>query len=201
VFELDGQTDLINTLAFGRDNSTLISAGIDGTIRFWNLEHKTVERTIKTSKRTIRAVVSSDRHYLAVTSYDVDQAVVTDRSETLIYDVNTGEEVRKFTIRYDRYEFIWSHAFSPDNRFLAVGTIGGSRIRLFDLEQGQEAWVLAINNDSNDGIKDLVFSHSGKYVLAGVWGDAPHLLDANTGLQLKRYGGAPCEAKQRGLTP
>jgi hypothetical protein len=39
----------------------------------------------------------------------------------------------------------------------------------------------------------LAYSHDGKFILAGVSRDAPYLLDAKTGVIVKRYGGGTCD--------
>jgi len=187
---LNGQAEIINTVAFGRDSSTLITAGDDGVVRFWDLDHKIEVRTIKTPKPVIRAAVSSDLRYLAVSS----GAGFDELTETFVYDFSTGKVVRRFAIKHNQGDVIWSHAFSPDNRFLAIGTLQDNMIHLFSLEQEQEMWAIPFNN--GDGIKDLVFSHNGKFLLAGVSLDAPYLIDAQSGAILKRYGGSTCDFKK-----
>lgn len=188
---LDGKTSLINTVSFVRDNSTLISAGRDGTIRFWDLNHETEVRTIKTPGGVVyNAAVSPNGRYVAAASGG--PGVTGTRAQTVVYNLNTGEEIRRFTIKEPR--ILWSLAFSPDSQFLAAGTFWDSQIHFFGLEQGQEIWATPFPRESD--IKGLAFSHTGKFLLAGVDLDAPYLLDARTGVVLKRYGGTTCDFKK-----
>lgn len=187
VHILNGQAGQINTVAFGRDNSTLISAGNDGLIHFWDLERETEVRTIKTPDPVYNAAVSPNRRYIVASS----GWTAADTNNTVVYDFDTGEEVRRFRRINKPFDLFYSQTFSPDNRFVAIGTWGGDGIHLFGLEQEQEIWVTQVPNEGI--IMSLAFSHSGKFLLAGVTEDAPYLLDAKTGVILKRYGGAACD--------
>lgn len=185
---LDGQDDTINTVVFNRDNSTLISAGLDGTIRFWDLDHGKVVRTIKTPDAISNATVSLDSQFIAETSASTG---------AVVHRFDTGEEVRRFSIEGQN---LWSLAFSPDTRFLAVGTVDDSQIHLFGLEQGREIWMTPFHqtplSSRRWAIRGVAFSHDGKFILAGVSFDAPYLLDAKTGAILKKYGGGTCDFKK-----
>ena len=175
----------INTVAFGRDNSTLISAGLDETIRFWDVDRETEVRAIKNPGPVFNAAVSPNSRYVAASSY----------TQTVVYGFDTGEEARRFTIKEPPRgpaSFIWSLTFSPDSLLLATGMWDDGGIRLFGLEQGQGIWTTPFPHT----VMSLAFSHNRKFLLAGVSPDAPYLLDAETGVILKRYGGATCAFKK-----
>ena len=185
---LRGHTAQINTVAFGRDNSTLISAGLDETVRFWDVDHETEVRAIKTPGPVFNAAVSPNSRYVAASSYYL----------TVVYDFDTGKEVRRYTIKEPPRgpaSFIWSLTFSPNSQLLATGMWDDVRVRLFDLEQGQEIWTTPFP-DIGQAVFSLAFSHNRKFLLAGVSEDAPYLLDAETGVILKRYGEGVCGFKK-----
>lgn len=180
---LNGQAETINAVAFGLDNSTLLSAGLDGAIRYWDLPRAREIRTIKTPSQILNAAVSRDRHYLATASFPTEP----DSAPTTVYDLQSGEAVRRLSGRP------WSVAFSPDTRLLAIGMADESRIRLFDLEKGEEKWSTVFVRGQE--VKSLAFSEDGKRILAGVSADAPYLVDVETGAILKRYGWSNCSGR------
>lgn len=183
---LNGQAETINTVGFGRDHSTLWSAGSDGMIHFYDLRQGTKVRTIKTQGLILNAAVSSDRRYIAATSIP--------KQEATLYDFETGEEVRRLSI--PPQDFVWALAFSPDNRVLATGIRGDQgRVRLFHLDQGTQIGTAVVPR-GDDWVFSLAFSRSGKFLLAGVYNDALYLLDGETGAILKRYGGGTCAVKK-----
>nr|WP_281720304.1 hypothetical protein [Nitrosomonas nitrosa] len=183
IHVLNGQAGTINMVAFGRDSSVLLSAGDDGMIRFYDLKQEMEVRTIKTQGPILNALVSPDLRYIAVTSLPNEEAT--------LFDFETGGEVRRLPNAPGT--FVWALAFSPDNRILATGLRGEkSQIRLFRLDQGRELWDTVI--PSGDWTFSLAFSHSGKYLLAGVYADGPYLLDSETGAILGRYGAGTCSS-------
>ena len=190
---LNGQAETIHTVTFGRDNSTVLSAGDDGVVRFWDLDHEKEIRTIQTVGPVINLAISPDKHYLAASSYGENQ-------RTVIYDFDTGKEIRQFTIASPSRKMpsvIWSQAFSPNSRLLAVGAPHNDNdilIRLFDVEKGQEIWTAIFSN--KERVEGLAYSHNGKFLVGGISGDAPYLLDAETGAILRRYGWAICDSKK-----
>ena len=183
---LNGQAETINFVAFGLDNSTLLSAGLDGAIRYWDLPRAGEIRTIETASQIVNAAVSRDRRYLATASSpgERESAYTT---VTTVYDLQSGEAVRQFS------GSPWSVAFSPDTRLLAIGMADESRIRLFDLEKGEEKWSQVFCRGQE--VKSLAFSEDGKRILAGVSADAPYLVDVETGAVLKRFGWSNCSGR------
>ena len=179
---LNGQAETINFVAFGLDNSTLLSAADDGAIRYWDLKQGIEIRTIKAPDMLVNAAVSRDRRYLATASLSMKG----EGAHTRVFDLQSGEEVRRLS------GGPWSVAFAPNNRVLATGDAREGHIRLFDIEQGREVWRVV---PQDRPIRSLAFSHDGKYLLAGVELDAPYLLDAATGAILKRYGWGSCSIR------
>lgn len=179
---LNGQAETINFVAFGLDNSTLLSAADDGAIRYWDLKQGIEVRTIKAPDMLVNAAVSRDRRYLATASLSMKG----EGARTRVFDLQSGEEVRRLS------GGPWSVAFAPNNRVLATGDSDEGHIRLFDIEQGREVWRV-VRQDRP--IRSLAFSRDGKYLLAGVELDAPYLLDAATGAILKRYGWGSCSVR------
>jgi len=114
---LDANAYAINSISFGKDNSTLISAEMmeatHGTIRVWDLAQEKEVRAIKTPGPVMNAAVSPNKNYVAV---NVALSIRLDHpqeNETVLYDFTTGNEIRRFRIDAS----VWSLAFSPDGNF------------------------------------------------------------------------------------
>ena len=88
---LKGHGDTISAVVFGRNNAAQISAGLDETIRIWDIDNEREVRAIKTPVPVFNAAVSPNGRYVAASSGYGD-------NNTAVHDFDTGEEVRRFTI-------------------------------------------------------------------------------------------------------
>ena len=123
----------------------------------WNIENPE-DPPIRTKSRIDSLAFSPDGNYIAVLS-----------SESIfLHDLEMfpDDEPKEISNDVLRHEF--KMIFSPDNKFLVgagiVGVISNIRIKLWDVETGEEIRTLAGHTEP---IATLAFSHDGKILASG----------------------------------
>lgn len=144
-------------LSLSRDGKTLVSAGADGSIRFWNVATGQIERTLTGHTNALyKAVYSPNEKLIASSSRD---------TTARIWDVATGRELHKLTgLKCS----VKSVAFSQDGETLAVVGNDGM-LKIWDVKTGKQLKSL-VHSDSPDvdtSIYSIVFSQDGKIIYAG----------------------------------
>lgn len=144
-------------LSFSRNGRTLVSAGADGQIKFWDVATGQVSRTLNGHTNAIyKAVFSPNEKLLASSSRD---------TTTRIWDVASGRELHKLTgFRCSVKEV----RFSPDGKMVAsVGNDG--MLKLWDVKTGKElkSLVHSASPDVDTSIYSIAFSRNGKKIYAG----------------------------------
>ena len=122
-----GHTDIIESVAIGRDGRTLATSSDDGDIRVWNPANGNLRWTISES--------GERAHNIAYNPADGNLAWVKDTLVTF-YDVGLGVVTR--TLKDSLYMNCLS--FNVDGSRLATGSI--SEITVWDLSTGLVAWRL-----------------------------------------------------------
>jgi WD40 repeat protein len=144
-------------LSLSRDGKTLVSAGADGNIKFWDMATGQVQRTLTGHTNAIyKAVFSPNEKLLASSSRD---------TTVRIWDVATGREFHKLTgYRCSVKEVV----FSPNGKMVAsVGNDG--MLKLWEVESGKELASLVHSNstDVDTSNYSVVFSRDGTKIYAG----------------------------------
>jgi WD40 repeat protein len=133
-------------LLFSSDGKTLISAGWDNTVRYWDL---TKGELIRSVEHSVTALAYSPKENV-VASYCNSPAII------ILTDTTTGKEIR--TINDLGNFWIRTLRFSPDGKRLAAA--GNFRaIRFWDVETGQEVHDYPGHYDA---IRQVLFSPDGK---------------------------------------
>lgn len=144
-------------LSFSHDGRTLVSAGADGRINFWDVATGQVSRTLNGHTNAIyKAVYSPNEKLLASSSRD---------TTVRIWDVATGRELHRLTgFRCSVKEV----RFSPNGKMVAsVGNDG--MLKLWDVATGKElkSHVHSTSADVDTSIYSIAFSRDGKKIYAG----------------------------------
>jgi WD40 repeat protein len=169
---------------FSRDGKTIISAGADRMIRFWEASSGKQVRQLSGHTSAIHSLtLSPDGKTLASAGTD----------ETIrLWDVTSGKEIRRIQAPIGR---IAALAFAPDGKTLASGSSDNS-IRLWDPANGQIVRQWAAHNGE---VSSLVFAANGKTLASGGWDKTAGLWEAATGRELRRFRIEGAKAGNGGL--
>lgn len=139
---------------FTPDSRTLITAGEDGLLRFWDTGSWACVDTISAHGEPIRGfALSPDGARLATSASD---------GQMIIWDVSRRVPVRKLPGLKSAASAI---AFSPDSRRLAIAGSNVAAVRLYDVESGALAAALPI---SARGAVSLSFNPTNHELAASV---------------------------------
>jgi len=164
-------------LSFTRDGKTLVSAGGDTNIKFWDVATGQVQRTLSGHTNIVyKAVFSPNEKLLASSSRD---------HTVRIWDVATGRELHKLTEMKCSVKAV---TFSPNGKTIAaVGNDG--MLKIWDVESGKELASL-IHTDSKDvdiSNYSVIFSRDGKKVYAGNGDGSISEWDVATGKETRTW--------------
>ncbi|MCI0457497.1 MAG: WD40 repeat domain-containing protein [Gemmataceae bacterium] len=178
---LQGHTRGILALAMAPDNKTLASAGVDHTVRLWDLATGREKKSIEL-EFVFSLAFSPDGKWLA--------ADRTSNLETWIYDAGLQGPGRCWK-RADSHNSAYSAlAFSPDSKALAVA---GHFLHVWDVATGKPRFQHA---GHTGWISDLAFSPRGDRIavvnglatIRGIADDSVWLWDAVRGVMLQDLG-------------
>jgi WD40 repeat protein len=161
------------TVAFGANSKTLISAGPDRTIRFWDRS---------TGKETRRGRLpeqkSSDTRFDSLNLSSDGKVLAAWLGETAcLYDSNTGKEIHRMPV--PAAEGVWFF-FSPDNTVLGIRqrmANGTSLFQVWGLSPLAKRWSL----ESKDSIGAIAFSPNGKLIALSTGDGFIEVRDTTTG--------------------
>jgi eukaryotic-like serine/threonine-protein kinase len=153
ISELRGHKGPFRAITFGQDSGTVVTSGMDGTIRTWEASSGRETRVIRPRTNAVAAIASHPNQPRFAIAYAGAPAVV--------WDLEAGRIVKELPI-----ENGVGVTFSPDGTLLAVAA-GGTRTELFD----SETWCSrgGVGQIAKDGASDtVVFSSKGdRLITAG----------------------------------
>ncbi len=118
-----GHRQAVTSMAFSPDGKTLATGSADHTVKLWNTQTWTMQRTLSGHRSLVSSVAfSPDGRTLASASYD---------DTVKLWDAQTGELKR--TLTRDRIS-AWSVVFSPDGKTVVSGGFG---VRFWDAQTGE----------------------------------------------------------------
>ncbi|KIW16082.1 hypothetical protein PV08_06133 [Exophiala spinifera] len=170
VQRLQGHTGLLHSVAFSHDDLLLASTSSDGTVRLWNL-------TTGQEVQKLEGHTFCDTRAVAFSLNDSLLASVLGDRTVRLWTPTTGQEIQKLkgnpiSRRARVYEFIGHDNFDTvvafsHNGSLLASVFGDSRVWLWDLKKGLEAYKL---NKHTGFVKAVAFSHDDS-LLASASGD------------------------------
>jgi WD40 repeat protein len=156
VGSFPGHAEQVRAVAFSPDGVLLAAAGglpaRKGEVKIWDVDKRTVVRTIQGHADCIYAVAfSPDGKTLATSSYD---------KFIKLWDVATGKEIR--TLK-DHIDAIYDLAFTPDGKRL-LSAAADRTVKVWDTATGERLYTLG---EPLDGLNTIAIHPSGKMVAAG----------------------------------
>ena len=161
---LPGHPPDLRSLAFFSDGKTLLSAGADNAIRFWDVETGKLLNTGSVPGSS--ASISPDEQRIAV---------FHSPNEVYLWNITTGES----TMFKTDHGFV-EIKFSPNNRTVSTATPGGVSTSIWDVETGALLHTV-------DGFA-FTYSPDGKRIVTNDPDSAPKVWDIETGALLHTLG-------------
>jgi WD40 repeat protein len=157
-------------LVFAADGKTLLSAGRDQTVRFWDMADGKLKRL---RRMPLPVDVSLGQGTVAALSSDGKLLTSLYSGKIRLWDVESGKQLQE---RTSHEETAYSIAFSPDGTRLASASEGDDAVRLWDARTGEQVRALSMPGAT---VRQLVFSADGTTLVAG--GTVIQLWEARTG--------------------
>ena len=164
------QLDTVRSLSLSNDSTILASASGD-LIKIWDLQGKTLIRTLKGHQSTIWSVdISPDGSMLASASGD---------RTIKLWNLHTGELLRTLT---GHSAPVFAVNFSPDGRTLASASQDNT-VKLWNV-QGQIRQTLTGHTNA---VRDVAFDPTGQYLASASWDGTVKLWERQTGKELHTF--------------
>jgi WD40 repeat protein/serine/threonine protein kinase len=174
-----GHERVAHDLAFARDGRFLASAGLDGTVRIWDVATGEEVRILRGGPASFTSVAFSPDNTCLAAAQGSGSFMDNDPGVVILWDWRTGNELRRLE---GQTGGVHSVAFSPDgNRIAAAGYNGTARI--WDIATGAVRHLLRA--DRGRGTWGVAFSPDGRTLATGNESASIALWDANTG-ELRR---------------
>jgi WD40 repeat protein len=149
---LHGPTEAVLSLAFSPDGATLATGCDDGTVKLWDMDKKSVRRTLIGHTGQVESVAFSPDGRLLV-SAGWDQTV-------RLWDAATGTLVAPLK---GHSSSVTAVAFAPDGKTLASGSFDRT-VRLWDVTAHKERKILAGHTHA---VRSVTFSRDGAALASG----------------------------------
>ncbi len=168
----------IDRVAVSHDGRFALSAGYDGTVRYWDLATGHEIRSIAAHDKGARYVVFSDDDKQALSCGEDKRAC--------LWDLATGQLVKEFTGHNDT---VWIALFTPDGKGVVTGAGNkDNNARLFDRETGQ---VLKTFKGHTKAVNSLAVSPDGKRLVTAGWDSTLRVWNMDDEKELHVFRGTP----------
>src|SRR6266516_940349 len=168
-------TDVVSTLAFSLDGSTLASGSWDGTLKLWNLQSGALLWRGRHTNTISCLAFSPDGRLLASSGRD---------ATVQFWDAHSGTNLQILSHPGSVYRVTWS----PDGGLLASGDFAGS-IRLWQVQKTAPARCVQTIEGHTDRVLGLAFAPDGRTLASGSWDRTVKLWEVASGRLLQTLSG------------
>ena len=168
-------TDVVSTLAFSPDGSTLASGSWDGTLKLWNLQSGALLWRGRHTNTISCLAFSPDGRLLASSGRD---------ATVQFWDAHSGTNLQILPHPGSVYRVTWS----PDGGLLASGDFAGS-IRLWQVQKTAPARCVQTIEGHTDRVLGLAFAPDGRTLASGSWDRTVKLWEVASGRLLQTLSG------------
>jgi WD40 repeat protein len=175
-FAVNPELDSIAIAAFSPDGRFILTGGNDAIL--WEVSGNSVRHFQGHNSGVAHVAFSPDNRFILTGSSD---------KTARLWEVTTGQEVRRFAVKTTRDVIIPAVAFSPDGRFVLTG---GEAAIIWDTATGQELRRFA---EDSPYIDSVAFSPDGRFALTGEEPGTPlaplviRLWEVGTGRVVRRF--------------
>src|SRR5262249_5254409 len=171
ICRLEGNTQVIQGVAFSPDGQQVISIGSDRKTRWWDVESAQELGRIDSGVH-VAELVGDGKHPLCGVDNDIE-----------LWDLENKKILKRFT---GHTGAVYAFAVSPDGRTL-LSAGHENTLRLWNMDSAKE--IRAIQAPANNFFYSAIFVDEGRQILAASQDGAIALFDAATGKQLHVFRG------------
>jgi WD40 repeat protein len=166
-----GHLDRLLSLEFLPDGKSLLSAGLDGSVRLWDLAGGRQARKLHHGPEARTAALSPDGKTVAAAG----------PKEILLLELSTGRALGALPVACDRF------AFAPDGKTLAARLSGPPRVDVWDVAARKQIRRIPLPGPAKDWASPpLAFAPDGRALAVGGSARQIALFDPTSGKELLR---------------
>jgi RNA polymerase sigma factor (sigma-70 family) len=185
--QLEGHLHWVSSLAFAKDGKTLASAGVDATVRLWD---------VSAGKQKHRFEMDEGNSDQVVFSPDGQIVAATTGHHVRLWDANTGKEISS---RIGHRQQICLLAFSPDGKTVASAAWQERVVCVWEAGTGKLRHRLERHTNL---VTALTFTQDGSALVSGSFDEgAARVWDPATGKERRKLGGEKGKLDQVAVSP
>ena len=174
VHVFEGHTDAVYPVDFSPDGKYIVTGSGDRTARLWDLAMgQTVQVFIGQSRDIQNIIFSPDGKYI-ITAGPVEARIWDVATGKTVHVISEGPAPNYFKVRY-----------SPDGKYFALGSLGDTKVRLFDANTFELIQVF----EHPDTACCVAFSPDGKSIATAGGDSIVRLWDLETGQVIRKITG------------
>jgi WD40 repeat protein len=170
--------------AFSPGGRTLVSGGVDGTVRIWDVDSGRELRTISGREDLVKSVALAPNGQTALSGSEAN---------VRLWDLREGRELRTFA---GDFSWVSSVAYSPDGLTAAAGN--HNTLRLWEVDTGRELRTLAGHTGL---VESVAFLPNARFVISGSFDKTLKLWELSTGKELRTFAGHTGEVISVAVSP
>ena len=171
-----GEPPATQAIALSPVSDVLATAGVDGSIRLWNLGSRTRLCALRTE---LHRRAGHDARPLCVAFSPDGSLIASGHVDGVVHlwDVTAQAELPA-KLRHD--DIVGTLAFSPDGRVLATGSVDAN-LKLWDMAAARAGEARRELHRQPAGVTALAWTHGGRHLVTGHANRILRVLDAQTG--------------------